>query len=81
MFKIVFGKKYTGSLDNGISIGMRISDAMKIDDTLSYNDLDEDYSSKYGYWLETGPESESIISISIFIKELPDEETFFKYEW
>ena len=81
MFKIEFDEGYTGKLENGIYIGMPIEDALSIDPTLAYNDEEEDYGSEEGYWLEDNLETNTVMSITIFIKELLDEDLFFTYEW
>lgn len=70
-----------GGLNNGISIGILIDDAKKIDSKLSYNDDNEDYESENGYWVEVNPDTQTINLISIFIKEVLDEDIFFSYEW
>ncbi|MBR0225546.1 MAG: hypothetical protein IJL92_05765 [Thermoguttaceae bacterium] len=81
MFKIYFENGFSGSLVNGISLGMKIEEAETIDPTIRYDDWEEIYTSDLGYWLEDDVESGEIISISIFIKELENDEVFFKYEW
>ncbi len=81
MFKIYFENNFPGSLSNGISLGMTIEDAKAIDPTIKYDDWEETYTSRSGYWLEDDVESGGIISITVFIKELEDDEVFFKYEW
>lgn len=81
LFKISFQRDYMGGLNNGISIGILIDDAKKIDSKLSYNDDNEDYESENGYWVEVNPDTQTINLISIFIKEVLDEDIFFSYEW
>jgi hypothetical protein len=66
----------TQSLTNGIKIGTPIEDALLIDNTIKYDDWEEEYVSEKGYWLET----EEVISIAIFIKEVEDD-VFYSYEW
>ena len=60
---------------------MNIIDAESLDPTLQYDDWEEVYASEQGYWLEDDVESGEVISITIFIKELLDDDVFFKYEW
>lgn len=79
MFKINCGSTSTGVLNNGIKVGMSIGDAMKIDPTLEYNDLEEYYESSNGYWLFT--DSDTISDITVFIKAVLDDEVFFSYKW
>lgn len=81
MFKIVLWKNYSGSLPNGIQTGMNIKQAQSIDASLVFDDWNEDYESSAGYWLEDDVESGEIISISIFIKELLDEDLFDACNW
>lgn len=76
LFKIVVWDNYAGFLPNGITTGMSISDAQKIDPTLTYNDWNEDYESDEGCWVEDDVETNKIMSISIFIKEVLEEDTF-----
>ncbi|MBR5387601.1 MAG: hypothetical protein IKS48_11480 [Eubacterium sp.] len=81
MFKILLEDDYTGSLENGICIGTSITKALELDSSLIYEDSEEYYSSSLGYWLEDDPDSQKVISITVFIKELLDEDTFFDYKW
>lgn len=81
MFKIYFENGFSGSLENGISLGMHIKDAKAIDDTIQYDDWEEVYTSEQGYWLEDDVENGKIISMTIFIKELEDDDVFFRYDW
>ena len=81
LFKIVVWDNYAGTLPNGISTGMNISDAQRLDPTLAYNDWNEDYESAEGYWVEDDVETNNIISISIFIKEVLEEDTFDYCKW
>ena len=81
MFKIYFENDFEGVLENGISLGMNIKDAEKLDPTIQYDDWEEIYTSEHGYWLEDDVESGEIISITIFIKELEDADVFFRYDW
>ena len=81
MFKIYFENDFDGSLTNGILLGMNIKDAKMIDPTIQYDDWEEDYASDFGYWLEDDVESGEIISITIFIKELENDDVFYNYEW
>jgi len=81
MFKIYFENDFSGRLENGISLGMSIKDAKILDNTLVYDDWEEFYTSDLGYWLEDDVESGKIISITIFIKEIENDDVFFQYEW
>ena len=57
LFKIVLWQDYSGSLPNGISIGMQVSEAKTLDPTLEYDEWNEDYESSSGYWLEDDAEN------------------------
>ena len=81
MFKIYVENGFSGCLENGVSMGMTIAEAQSIDPSIQYDDWEEEYTSNLGYWLEDDLESHEIISITVFIKELEDEEVFFRYEW
>lgn len=81
LFKLVFWEGYQGTLPNGIKTGMAIETAKTLDPSLAYDDWNEDYQSQNGYWLEDDPESGTVMSISIFIREILDEETFDQCKW
>ena len=81
MFKICLEENYSGSLENGICIGTSMSKAQEIDPSLVYEDFDEYYSSSLGYWIEDDVGSQKVISITIFIEALLDEDEFFNYNW
>ena len=81
LFKIYVGEGFEGALPNGIAVGTDIEDAQKIDPTLKYDDWNEDWSSDEGYWIEDSIDDNKVISITIFIKELLDDDLFEKYEW
>ncbi len=80
LFSIVVEGKYKGKTAHGLYIGMKMSEAEQLDPTIEYNDEDEDFISKEGYWINDEIESGLICAITIFLPEL-DSEDFFKYEW
>lgn len=41
----------------------------------------EDWSSENGYWLEDSLDTKQVISITIFIQALLDDDLFEKYAW
>ena len=59
---------------------MAIQDAVSLDDQLTYDEWNEDYNSPLGYWIEDAPETSRVISISVFIHEIDDED-FEEYKW
>lgn len=82
LFKIYLEKGFKGSLENGIKIGMKWEDALKIDKTLTYDDDAEAYHSIKGYWIEDSLDKvKKVLSIEISIKEAKNDEEFYKYEW
>ena len=56
-----------------------MSELEEIDKSLKYNEDDEDFVSKNGYWIEDDLDTGKICSITIFLPEV-DSEDFFKYE-
>ena len=78
---IVSNGSHTDVIADKISLGMNIKDAKMLDDSIEYDDWEEVYTSDLGYWLEDDVESGEIISITIFIKELEDDDVFFRYDW
>lgn len=81
MFKMYFESPDKWALDNGICIGMTIREAKAIDNSLIFNDDEEDFESSNGYWLEESLGSGKIESITIFINEILDDNAFYSYEW
>jgi hypothetical protein len=81
LFKIYADGLFYGTLPNGIGIGMKMTDAMKIDPKIKYDDWDEDWQSIDGYWIEDDPSDDTVMTITVFIKELLDDELFEQYRW
>ena len=83
LWRIDFIGNFKGKLNNGIEIGMDLSKALKLDKTLEFDDWDEIWLSKNGYWVVDIVESGKIYTFTIGIKELfsEDEEEFYSYEW
>lgn len=59
---------------------MTLEEAFTKDADLSFDKWNEDYESPSGYWVEDDPETHLIISISIFIKEIEDDD-FEEHKW
>lgn len=72
---------FSGELPNGIKIGMPLDEALKIDPSLKFDDWNEEFESSEGYWVEDNLDDNAVMSITIFIKEVLDDDTFFRYEW
>lgn len=81
LWQINFEEEFKGRLVNGISIGTKIDDALKIDKVLEFDDWNEIYYSKVGYWLIDSLDTKKIIEISIGIPEILDDDKFDSYEW
>lgn len=81
LFKIYMEEGFNGSLQNGIAIGTSMDEAKRIDSSLKFDEWNEDWSSEHGYWLEDSLDTNQVISITIFIQELLDDDLFEKYEW
>ena len=81
LWKIEAKRGYEGSLPNGIRIGMKMDEAERIDETLEYDDWNEGWDSKLGYWLVDSVETKEVEVLCVFIKELLDEDLFDTYAW
>ncbi len=81
MFKIYVNGIFSGALPNGIRIGMKMSDVAKTDSNIKYDDWEEDWQSPDGYWLEDDPSNGTVLTITIFIRELLNDELFEQYNW
>ncbi len=81
LFKIYVTDNAEYALDNGIQIGMPFEKAKQIDSKLSYDDWNEDWTSPQGYWLEDSIDTGNVASITVFIKEVLDDDVFDEYEW
>lgn len=81
LFKIYCCGDYKGSLPNGINLDTELLKAKEIDTSIEYNDDGEDYESNNGYWIEDNLDTGKLLSITIFIKELLDDDTFDSLKW
>ena len=81
LWQIYLEEDYKGMLPNGIRIGMPIDEALKIDPSLKFDDWNENFESDNGYWLEDDLNNNTVLSISVFIKEVLDDDVFYHYEW
>lgn len=79
LFEIVFVNSFEGKLPNGCCLGMSLNELKKLDNSLEYNDTEEDYYSNEGYWI-TVNDVGNVDSITIYVKEIAEPE-FYKYEW
>ncbi len=81
LFKIILWKNYQGCLPNGICPRMPLVKAQAIDPGLSFDDWEEIYLSPTGYWLEDDIDTGEVMSISVFIKEIEDDDLFDSCTW
>lgn len=80
LFEIVFENQFKGKLFNGAYIGMPMDELMALDSSIKYLDDDEYYSSDLGYWVEDDLDTNSVASITVFLKEV-EMDDFFEYSW
>lgn len=80
LFEIALEGDYSGKLSNGGFVGMKITELKQIDPSLEYNDDDEDFISKDGYWVTYDSETGDVCMITIFLPEV-EKDDFFKYKW
>ncbi len=69
LFKMYDEHPCEGELTNGISVGMNIDDAIKIDKQLSFDDWEEEWISPNGYWIESSLSNFSATDVSVLSKE------------
>lgn len=83
LWKIDVKGDFKGKLNNGIKIGMKIEDALKLDEFLTFDDWEDNYVSNNNYLLADDYKTNKVIYIAIGIKEAiaNDIEEFYKYEW
>jgi hypothetical protein len=80
LYKICTQEGYKGNLPNGIKVGMSKQEFCSIDSTLEYDDFEEVWESKLGYFIETDCDTNNARWISIFIKEFLQDD-FENYNW
>jgi len=80
LFKITTLDNYKGKLFGNIGVGTLESDLLKYEPTFTYDDFEEVYESKKGIFLETDPLSKKVTFISVYIREL-DNEDFERADW
>jgi len=69
LFKITALSKYTGTLFERIRIGMHINEVLSIEPSFEYDDFEEVYCSSKGIYIETDPVSNTVLWISVFVRE------------
>lgn len=76
LITMVFLENYKGKLPNGICTGMSLDEALSIDNTIALDYWKEHYESQNGYWFEDDLDTKKITDISIFIKEILNDDAF-----
>ncbi len=72
LYKIIALKDYTGVLLDKIRIGMHINEVLEIEPSFVYEDFEEVYVSDKGIYIETDPETNNVLWVSVFVKEIDD---------
>ncbi|UTR13947.1 hypothetical protein MM221_15215 [Salipaludibacillus sp. LMS25] len=80
LFKITALQNYTGKLFEQISIGMHIDEILEIEPSFEYDGFEEVYCSPKGVYIETHPVDQTVLLISVYIKEL-DNKDFERGNW
>lgn len=80
LFKITASKGYKGLLFDKIHIGMHIDDVLQIEPSFEYDDFEEVYCSPKGIYIETDPVENTVLWISVYVKEI-DNEDFDRGKW
>ncbi|MCQ4637788.1 hypothetical protein NE619_13720 [Anaerovorax odorimutans] len=74
LYKIRALEKYKGKLFDQIYIGQTIEETLKLEPSFRYDDFEEVYESKKGVFIETDPITDSVLWISVFVRELYSDE-------
>lgn len=74
LFKITALKNYKGKLFGQISIGMHIDEVLKIEPSFIYDDFEEVYCGPKGIYIEAGPVDHTVLWISVYIKEINNDD-------
>ncbi|TQR39809.1 hypothetical protein C7Y47_01925 [Lysinibacillus sphaericus] len=80
IFKITTLENYKGTLFNKIRVGMHIDEVLKLEPSFIYDEFEEVYCSSKGVYIETDPVNNTVLWISVFIKEIDDPD-FIRGEW
>lgn len=80
LFKITASKGYNGLLFDRIHIGMHIDEVLQIEPSFEYDDFEEVYVSPKGVFIETDPVEQTVLWISVYVKEL-DNDDFERGNW
>lgn len=72
LFKITTLKEYTGKLFGRIGVGTSETDLLKAEPSFTYDDFEEVFETQKGIFIETDPIAHVATQISVYIKELDD---------
>lgn len=81
LFRIYVENDYSGTLPNGVQIGMDLKELKLIDDSIQYDEDEEYYYSQHGYWVNEDINTNRVEGIVIFIPEIENDDQFWNYEW
>ena len=80
LFKMTTMEGYRGKLFNRITVDTTEKEIITTDDSFQYDEFEEVWESDKGVFIETDPKSQKATWISIYIREL-DNDDFEKAEW
>lgn len=80
LFRMTTLGEYKGKLFNKIGVGMAESELLEIEPSFVYDELEEVFETEKGVFVETNPSDHTVNYISIYIKEL-DNEDFEECSW
>jgi len=80
LFKMTTMDGYCGKLFDKITVETTEKMFTEIDDSFKYNEFDEVWESNQGVFIETNPQTQKATWISVYIKEL-DNDDFENAEW
>ena len=80
LFKMTTMEGYCGKLFNIITVDSTEKEIITTDNSFQYDEFEEVWESDKGVFIETDPKSQKATWISIYIKEL-DNDDFEKAEW
>ncbi|WP_231633038.1 hypothetical protein [Numidum massiliense] len=78
--KLTALENYKGLLYNQIHVGMHIDDVLKVEPSFEYDEFEEVYVSEKGIYIVTDPVSHRVGWITVFVKEIDDED-FEEGKW
>lgn len=80
LFKITALENYRGKLFGEIRVGMHIDEVLRIEPSFVNDEFEEVYCSPKGVFIETDPVENTVLWISVYVKEL-DNDDFETGNW